>query len=593
MKENTFSALTDIDSRLLRTILILFRKPTVVLYDRSGMYTTPVRYILTMTGLVFFVYLFIDSFLTTDDMSITHWRTPLREQLYHEKLANIASKFATFIFSITLVPGIWFASKLLFFKKGSILFFYRVTLYFIAQATLVGFFLSLPSVWLDTDFSTPFMLLMMAYTTWFFLTLSLNPWYYALPKILLLLPVAFFSYSSLSPMVTTLVSGIMIHPERTYDVPVTSNDLFTNRTLLDNSYAGFFTATVDEDRTFFIDEYKLTIGMLAQSGKTHWSKSVDNDFEQHVKFEKLIPIPEHQLLVVVGDSLNHTSTDFLLVFNYAGDLLLRYDFKEDLMTEAFQLISTDSSGISLLVPYPTSATNEYTFREAYIFLPNMFLAVSPSFTTPLPIFQIYSLGLNGSVASVVKKDRQFVEFGIARYDSANTLMWFQQTYDKNSPYDPPVPQAVVVDTGRQEIVVQYSIANDTTDYAWLQCLDLQTGNLKWKNSLRIPGDFTEYKNMVLDGTTIYLAGETHRDVVGLFSANYHAATVVYADRNTGKLKGYKHFGNDSFGGHTRFSSMLQTPDELIFLGTENKASWFLFGKPEDENYQWTIPKSAL
>ena len=103
MKENTLTELTDVDSKLLRTILHLFINPKKVIDATEDEYTSPVSYAFTLMGFFAFIFLFLDDLLLPNILRSNEWRIPLRLQDYLEQSIEIENNFSGFFFALCLI----------------------------------------------------------------------------------------------------------------------------------------------------------------------------------------------------------------------------------------------------------------------------------------------------------------------------------------------------------------------------------------------------------------------------------------------------------------------------------------------------------
>jgi hypothetical protein len=591
--KKAFSELTDLDWIFARTFVDLFRAPGKVLSADSGRYTSAIKYASIVIGAAVFLILFFGELFDETPMHVLKWRTPLRLQQYHDTQKNVEENFGAVVLTLSMLPGIFLLIRLLFSKQGSWKTHLDTALYFIAQfaviLTVLGFITNILAPALEEFYILEGSLFL--YTGFFFLRGLGGKWYFTLPKSAVILATGLLSYGLLSPFLNNFLT-ILFNTPGTYYTPALSDRSVIQRSdQLPAEIEGVYTMEQSGDLLFFIDG-NANIGALGPRDSLLWSQDFEDINAQH-----LLVIPEHEAVLVAGDSGEGDSTrEVLLLFNFQGRLLLDYSFDEPMQSSLFQLIRSDSEGFEILIPAKTEEPKErYDYGEIVFKKSDgqWNLSFQDYISTPIPLGEITKLPDSGYVSTtLMKSEWHWYNFGIARFDKDWNVRWNRILYDKKDPYDPRRRPLYAVAESNAEILFQYAIANDTNVTNHLLSLDISDGSTQWENTHTLPADYTEYWEMALDKETIYLVGECHFDIRRFFwKPSFHTAMISGYSRSDGSLLGQKQFGIEKAGAHSRISYIAIDGENLRLIGTESYMK-SLFHESR-VNFSWWLNKREL
>ncbi|MGB5402579.1 MAG: hypothetical protein WBN13_01255 [Robiginitalea sp.] len=591
--KKAFSELTDLDWKFARTLIDLFRAPSKVLSANSGQYTSALKYASIVIGAAFFLILFFGEIFNETPMHILKWRTPLRLQQYRETQENVEESFGAVILALSMLPGVFVLLRILFAKQGSWKTQLNTALYFIAQFAIIlsvfGFLTNFVVPVLEEYYVLEGMLF--GYTGFFFLRGLGGKWYFTLPKSAIILFIGLLSYGLLSPFLTSFLT-ILFYTTETYHSPdLSDRKVIQSATELPEEIDGLYSIEPTEDRYFYIDE-NGNIGAIGPQDSLLWIQKYEDIHAQH-----LLVIPEHELLLVAGDSeQGETIREVLLLYSSEGRLLLDYFFDKPLESSLFQLIRSDSDGFEILIPTKTAELKERYDYDKIVFHKSdgtWNLSIQKYITTPFPLGEITKLSDSGYVSTtLMKSEWHWYNFGIAKFDKDWNVQWHKIIYDKKDPYDPRRRPLFAVDESDDEILIQYAIANDTNVTNHLRSIDLFSGSTHWRNAHTLPADYTEYWDMALDKENIYLVGESHYDIRRFFwKPSFHAGMISGYSRSDGSLKGQKRFGIEKADAHSRISYIEIDGGNLRLLGTESdRISLF---NVRQINFSWSLNKGDL
>ena len=592
MKE-AFSELTDLDWKFARTFIDLIRDPGKVLFGPPGQYTSAIKYASIVIGAAMFLILFFGGIFNETRMHILKWRTPLRLQHYQETQENVEESFGAVVLALSMLPGVFLLLCILFGKQNSWKTLLNIAFYFIAQFAII----LTVSIFL-TNFLVPVLeqyyvleVTLFLYTGVFFLRGLGGKWYSTLPKSAVILLLGLLSYGLIGPFLNSLLTNLFNTTDTYHSPALSDRRIIQSRSGLPEEIGGVYIIEPAMENYFYIDE-NGNIGALGPNYSLLWNQ----DYEE-IYAQSLLVIPEHNLLLVTGDSQQgDTTREVLLLYTTEGRLLTDYFFDEPMESSLFQLIRSDNDGFDILVPTKTAELEERYDYNKIAFQKSddtWKLSIQKFITTPFPLGEIIKLPDSGYVSTtLMKSEWHWYNFGIARFDKDWNTRWHKVIYDKKNPYDPRRRPLYALDNSHDEILIQYAIANDTNVTNHLQSLDLNDGSIRWENAHTLPADYTEYWDMAVDKGSVYLVGESHYDIRRFFwKPSFHVAMVSRYSRADGSLKGLNTFGFEKADAHSRISYIEIDGDEIHLMGTESYIQ-YLFHEFRN-NFSWTLNKGDL
>lgn len=594
---STLSELTDVDSKLLRTVFHLFIKPRQVLEDNKAYYTPAIRYSLTVIGSFLFLIFLADSVFYNDGFA-NYWRVPLRLQDHLELKSDIEEDFSAIILMIGIIPTFWLLNKLFFFKKRSLSYFLNLSLYLLSQITIISVIFYFISIVYVDDTSLPFVVINAVYFFYFVISIKIDKWYLTIVKFFISGALAAISFNAIWPFAHNFFTVLFKYPEKEYFIELTDQSLFISKVEKATEFMGYADVISAGDNAFyFIDYFRYGVGFFDFNTDDNWyHKIIKND--EYQKIAGLITTLENEILVVIGESDNHVGGNkFIKLYSRSGEELFDSNLDDNVLLLDIQLIESQKDRFDLMIPFHGDDQNSYEYKKMLFSKSNNQWSQSTEnhLNLNLPLSRITALDNNIKIGAVVAKpDIHYAHFGIARYDSVWNLMWHTNIYDKSNPYDPIVPLQYIISEKNNEILTQNSLSNDTAVFCIIKSLNLENGTIKWTKKINIPADFTEFHTLDYDNDFIYLAGESHKEITKWpWKPNFHAGFVAKLDRFTGELISYKHFGNNSMDGHTRFSTFVQTDSSLQLIGVEQENNIFSFESADRKHFIWEIRKEDI
>jgi len=592
MNLKSLSEITDVDARLFRTLLHLFVDPKQVIEDNTDRYSSAIRYATIIMGGGFLFIFLLEELTGNSQLHHNMWRAPLRTQLYAETYNYVTSDLVAFTVAIGFIPGVWIFNILLYWNKKSISEFFKLSLYLITQISLSIFIIIIIDEYTSIDAVDIVYPIIILYPLYFYLRLGYNKWYVTIPKSVIIISAGFITFLNLYPIINNLYVTVINRPSKDYNLQLDSKEILTRNVRLSEGLGGITKVSKVGERYFFTD-YWNNFGEFMLSDSVHWRAYVVEYTNIH-----LLPIEQHQLLLVIGDTANNEQyKDHLRLYSFDGQVEYSFSLSTDLNNKNYQLLSTYKDGFDLLVPEePIGNGSEYIFKVAKIRKQEgqWHNTIHQLHSTSEPYRDIIPLDSSNYLASImVEGGWHWAEFGIAKLDSNWNSVWTQNVYDKTSPFDPPRPLKYIVNRENNEVITHYAISNDTTNCSVLSAFDLSNGNRLWEKEIYIPTDITVQFDLTYDNDYIYLVGESHQDVRQWFwRPIFHASYVARIDRETGQLMGYKHFGFQQFDGHSFINTVFATDSTLLLFGYESKPDRLLLDE-EDINFFWEIRKEDI
>lgn len=578
------------NNKLLQTLVDLFTQPSKVIEDKEDNYISGYGYTTSMTGLIFFIILFLDKLLFTDGLRDNNWRVPSRIQIHDSIADNVYEDFYGFILTVGFFPGIYLALLLVQNNKKSIVQLFQLALYLVTQMlVLFSPFIVLNYVF-DIDVDSLILILVPSYFIYFFIKLHLDHWLVASLKGIIVLVAGFISLSLVEKPLFNFFNILMERPDLVYEIEVEDKSIFRNQFSIQSNSDDIFEVDKANSSYFFRDAHRV-FGSFDDGGEIAWERM------ESASIDKLLLVKEPQVICIFLDTLiNDRPKDLLKLYSFEGDLLLASILQEDLYGRTYRIIQESSNSFELMFPSKVGIYDRYEYQKgSFTKVENgqWKLQITPFFTTTESIVDVTETTDSDFIVSTFISDGwQFASFGIMRTDSSMSPVWKHTIYDKKDPYDPRVPLFYVINESENDVITHYSLANDTITISFLKALDVKSGAVKWEREFYIPADFTEYFRMDYDENYLYIVGESHMSIRKFFwQPTFHAAMVCKIDRRNGELIGVKHFGNTDFEGHSRISDLILTDSTLQLFGTEHHGDFFF--SEDDHHFLWELSKEDI
>lgn len=577
-------------SKGLRTLKDLFTNPFKVLESTDDSYTSGFGYMSSVTGIIFFVILFLDKVLFQESLKGNNWRVPERLQLHHGISENAYEDFYGFVLTTGFLPGIFLALVILFWSKKSANYLVNLSFYVVAQILLIMSPFIAVNYLFEWDIDAIVPVIILVYFIYFFIKLGLNGWVISTLKAMIILSAGLFGLSLVEKPLEQFFVNLMERPNEVHHLEITDRSTFKNQVSLsaDNMYMD--EVVVSSDLIFYHDGYQ-TLRAVSHDGKLKWEK------HHGTTINKMILIEDHKLLCVIMDTaIQNQKMDLIRGLDFDGNAIFSVTMDNDLAGRAYNLRNSTEDSFELFLPTLTGIHKSYIYQTGVFNLNKdgtWNVSLLPLFESTRAIYAITPLsGTEVIATSAITDGWQYASFEIARFDSLMNPQWSHTIYDKTNPYDPRVPAFHIVNTDQDEVIVHYSLANDTTVISYLKALNLADGSVKWQKEFFIPADFTEYFNMDYDDDHLYIVGESHLEIQKFFwQPYYHVGMICKIDRRTGELVSYRHFGNTQFGGHTRISDLKLTDTTIQLFGTLKGGDNLLGENPQA--FMWEIAKKDI
>lgn len=283
-------------NKAIKTLVDLFIRPSRVLQDKEGNYINGYGYTTTMTGLIFFVILFLDKFLATEGLRSNNWRVPQRLQIHDGISENVYEDFYGFIITAGFLPGIFLALGVFFIHKKSLIYLFNLSLYLVTQMLILfSPFIVLNYVFgLDVDVVVFFLL--PVFFIYFFIKLHLNHWSIAALKGIMVLIAGFLCLTMIEKPLDNLFTTVMERPHKVYDLTLEDKSIFKNQLKVESGSRAIYEVAKDNELVFYHDADHM-VGSFSDKGELLWEKM------EASRVTKFLAVSQHQLLCVFLDTL--------------------------------------------------------------------------------------------------------------------------------------------------------------------------------------------------------------------------------------------------------------------------------------------------
>lgn len=156
------------------------------------------------------------------------------------------------------------------------------------------------------------------------------------------------------------------------------------------------------------------------------------------------------------------------------------------------------------------------------------------------------------------------------------LKWTAVIFEKINRYSPdPAEVLIKIDSTSRHVFAAYRIANDSNATVQLASVNGVSGEVNYITSLQPSADDVHLKDMVVDSSTVYLAGSTQYKF-----NNYDLGMVARVDKRSGKIMRVMQLGNTSFTSWTSVEKIKIMPRAIELVMKRDYRWWFLFNKTE-------------
>jgi Protein of unknown function (DUF3667) len=549
-----FSELVDFDSRLLRTLVNLFRQPSAVVESRmSGeeKYTGPLRYIL-FTSSAFIVARFLFHWLTGynyffgEVTELADWRIPKRIASVTSNSLNFFDSSFPFVVLILVVPMAILISRALFYKKS-----WRETaimvLYSFAQFWIV-LILLLPLATLDIPYIlTPLLAFFIVYVCfrkvigghpvitlgkWVTMSIVLIFWFYEVCFQLTLFTIAWFipgsdsQYGAVKSDATVLTNVVQVEVDHEAWLEYVKNDPL-DRIIVPTEF--------DADRN------GMMMTCIDPEGTQQWKQF----FPEVARIRKLYAVTADSSsmgILILADGKETPAVSLAVVVAQSGEILYtkRYDtemlLNGGVIVNRTLLLAGGRTFNGEIIPAIDAISFEMGNRiftaidERTYLLPKVRQRFDELYDLHSTRDKINLLASKYEVSTSGRARAEFIELNeisivklnltlprslTAERDSDSLISvdWETQIFRKTLKYSPMKGENFLLraDTLNNRIIACYTLANDSVTPTLMYSLDTK-GNLIWKKEI-VEDDFTGLLDIHPDATGVYFCGSTFSELI--------------------------------------------------------------------------------
>ncbi|MEQ8243359.1 hypothetical protein [Fulvivirga sp.] len=415
------SELTDVDNKLLRTAFHLFIKPRQVLEDKTGHYSSSLRYALTLIGGLLFLIILADSIFYEEGYA-NYWRVPLRLQEHLELRSDIEDDFSSVILMVGVIPAFWLLNKLLFYEKRSLSYFFNLSLYLLTQITIISVIFYFMSLLFESELSLLFVAVNTIYFFYFTVSIKIDRWYLSIAKFVISSVVGLVSFNFISPYVHNFLTILFNYPDKEYSIELTDKSIFISVKEQYTDFKAYADIISAGSKSFyFIDNYQYGVGLFDFETNESWHQEIIKN-DEYQKVISLLVSQENDILVVTGESENQLEGNkFIKLYSKTGEELIDFNLDNDVLLLDIQLIESREGLFDLLIPSQKNGQNSYEYKKMHFSKNNNQWGhiIENYLNLSLPLSSITTIDNHIKVGAVVAKpDIHYAYFGIVRYDSA-------------------------------------------------------------------------------------------------------------------------------------------------------------------------------
>jgi hypothetical protein len=525
-----FSEITDIDSRLVRTVIGLFRNPLHVVeasLEGQHTYTKPLRYLLFISTIFIvwrFLYehyvqgLFIEQYPDADD-----WYLPERIAKAYSQFINLEDTFFPFQILLFVVPIAIIPLKLFFLRK-SWREAYSVALYLFGQFWII---LMMLIPWM-VSFDTQILPILIAFglTGFFFRELLSKKLWLGLTKLMALgyVLTLWFYYVCLPATQWGLVQIVLTDrrheateptkPREEITLPVTEAVEFITR----DPYNRFLNLLEKQDG-LLVQCYQLDTTLL-------WQTLLPGVIATRKAVSVRLPSSELGILIIAYGQLPNMPHAILI--SAKGKILFTKIYQEEMVLNSGELVNetlvltggkSNGEGIAPYIDVfqlkfePGKGEFELVAEHTH-FLPEVgnrfddLYAVSNSLGGLDLILSKYET-TKARIANLGAMEINRVSIMRVKIDSTLKMLWETEIFKRNSKYT-PVKDATFqmrYHPSYQGIVAFYSLADDRNSSAYLFSMDT-LGKIKLQKKIEA-NELTHLTDVYPSQDGIYFCGWTH------------------------------------------------------------------------------------
>lgn len=590
------SEITDVDNKLLRTFITLFRKPTAVVnayLAGEQTYTKPLRYAIFTATLhivvkIAYNYLFVEADNPPD------WLVPERLRVLRENFSSFYDSFFPLMVFVTILPMAILLVKLLFFR----LTWREVTvimLYFFAQFWILMLITFLFPGGQLLIFITELVIVMIVFlcfhktfrskfwpslTKWVAMTIVLIFWFNEVAvHVYIYSYVNIISKSSPTPLILPDAEPIKLTEIR---APETETFVYA-------------ATRHDPEKTLILTEThpeSITLTCLTKDQEKLWSHSFPSKHSYRVTRVRIAPDNLGWLIHQEAQNRSDTSRIHkITIVSQKGSVMLSYQRPGNFILNSATIVNDKTlvyaGGIisgGEVVPYiyavdfvqagdSLSVSRERKFtlsgqRQRFYEIYNL-KSTSDQISMLVSKYEISGSGIQAPNASEVNQ----ISIMRISLDSLFHTNWETLLFRKTTSYSPPVEGFKMrPDTLRDRIITSYALSNDSVSSIIFTYLDTD-GHELWKKSF-FEDDYNHVSDFLHTDEGIYFSGST---VCGtpkhpLFRF-YRLGVLGYISRDGKTLKRlrYGQFYNDVYH---NFWNLLSADSTVTVLDAYAKESLF-------------------
>lgn len=573
-----FSEITDIDNRILRTIITLFRNPAKVIeayFTGQPTYIRPLRYALSTSSLFIIAQYLYELFFASEGYG--KWWLPTRIDESDTQFRNLFEILFPFQILILVIPIAIVVLKLLFLKKSwreiAVIMLYAIAQFWLLMVLLVPIIIST-----DADdgmialacFTAVFVCfrnvmyghILLRTAKWVAMTIILIIWFYHVSlNVTQYILTGFLKDYSPAVVTSPEIDPLKVVDLNAHDMAAILGDP-NNRAL-----------------KFEIEEKGIAVGLLNPDGSVQGETFLPGvDFVRKVL---CVPLQPHQYgVLILADSAGSKSARAFLISS-KGRILFQKYYRELIILNGGGLVRGTTLFLAggrfhekIMVPFIDVVTlqqdgdklAEVNERNLLLLNPrqrfdDIYLvdSVKSGLTLIASKYESTKAGTSSS------NTNEIVEFSVSKInlDSAIVTEWENVIFRKTSMYSPMKDKAfhMILDTTHHRILATYALANDTTLAAQLFNLN-GSGKQIWKQTIS-EDNLTFLNYLYSDKSGIYFGGSTQSGISNPITFAYRQALLGHISAD-GKKVSTMRYGKTRQGNDRLFTKLVVSDSITVY-----------------------------